>query len=191
LTVEIKECYREKPPVNARRIVQNLLDGIPQKYLRGLRTVVLRDFTTLNYDRRRAKTWSRKKKVSVRKSGGVYHQEWKGEPAWIEIFVDNLINSHEGWFAEKVVPKIPLMRDMIFAETLYHEIGHHIHKTQAPVHKEREDVADKWQTWLTRYYFKHKYWYVLMPLAVLFWPFFKIRRVLKKKSRKRLRNAKT
>ena len=177
MSIEIKEHYKSKPPVNARKVVQSLLAGIPQKYLGGLKTVVLCDSTTLSHDRRREKVWNRKKKTLLRKAGGVYHHATKQEPAWIEIFVDNVISKYQA----RLYLKIPFLRDLIFADTVYHEIGHHIHRTKFPEYKETENVAEQWEKRLKRHYFLRKYWYIFIPLYVLFWPFLRVSTGTRKK----------
>jgi len=91
----------------------------------------------------------------------LYHEKWKGEPAWIEIFVDNLLEGQPTWLLF-----VPLFRDIVFSEVLFHELGHHIHKTLAPSHTEREDLAEKWKRRLEHHYYRRTYWY-LAPLAVL------------------------
>jgi hypothetical protein len=157
--VIIQDAYKDFiPPVNARRIVSCLLSGIPGKYISGIKTVVLTNTQGLNRERRKQKTRSRKRKVRIRESCGLYHQQWHNEPAWIEIFVDNLCQYWPSW-----ILRIPLLRDLAFAETVFHEIGHHIKKTQVPEFAEREDVADKWTERLSRQYMRRRYWY-LMPL---------------------------
>jgi hypothetical protein len=50
------------------------------------------------------------------------------------------------------------------AQTLYHEIGHHIHYTIRPEYKEKEDVADRWSKKLTAKFLRRKYWYII-PIA--------------------------
>lgn len=93
--VIIQDAYRDfVPPVNAQRIVDCLLSEIPVKYVCGIKTVVLTNAGGLSHERRKQKTRSRKRKVLIRESRGLYHQEWHNEPAWIEIFVDNLC---QGW----------------------------------------------------------------------------------------------
>ena len=160
--VTIEEVYKNySPPVSAKRTVSRLLSGIPNKYLAGLRTVVLADAGGLGHNRRRRKTRSRKRKVAVRECGGLYHRKSQNKPAWIEIFVDNLLAEWPTW-----VLWIPICRDLAFSEVLFHELGHHIHRTQAPEYKEREDVADKWRIKLNGYYIKRRYWY-LVPLLYL------------------------
>lgn len=157
--VIIQDAYKDFiPPVNARRTVSRLLSGIPAKYVSGIKTVVLTNTQGLNRERRKQKTRSRKRKVRIRESSGLYHQEWRNEPAWIEIFVDNLCQYWPSW-----ILRIPFLRDLAFAETVFHEIGHHLQRTQVPEFAEREDVADRWSERLSRQYLRRRYWY-LMPL---------------------------
>ena len=139
--------------------------GIPQKYIGGLKTIVVRESTTLNHKRRRSKTYLRKVKVKIKECLGLYHQKWNREPAWIELFIDNIYDG-----VPKFVLFIPFFRELILAQVLHHEIGHHIHYTKIPEFKEKEDVAEKWTGKLFNYYFWHTYWYILGPL----YPFLKI-----------------
>lgn len=160
--LEIKETYKNyKPSVDAITIVRTLIHYIPVKYLVGLKHIIITNSSNLSRNRYRSKTWYRKQRVQLIDACGVYHQQWKGASAWIEIFVDNTINM---W--PRILLKIPLIRDIAFAGVLYHEIGHHIHKTVHPEYVEREDVAEKWSRKLTRAYIKQKYWY-LLPIFFL------------------------
>jgi len=157
--ITIQDAYRDfVPPVNAQRTVDGLLSGIPGKYVSGLKTVVLTNAGGLSHDRRKQKTLSRKRKVLIRESRGLYHQKYHNDPAWIEVFVDNVCQGWPSWLL-----RIPFFRDLAFADVVFHELGHHIQKTQVPEFKEREDVADKWSKRLNRHYFWRRYWY-LMPL---------------------------
>ena len=161
--ITIEEAFKDfVPPVSARKVVDRLLSGVPQKYLFGLKTVVLTNAAGLSHDRRRRKTRSRKRKVAIRECRGLYHRKWKNEPAWIEIFVDNLCAGWPIW-----VLRIPPCRDIAFAEVLFHELGHHIHKTRAPEYDEREDVAEKWERQLTHIYLWPKYWYIMLPARIV------------------------
>jgi len=159
--VEIVEAYRTySPPAWVRATVDRILSGIPAGRLSGLRTVVLTDAVGLNHDRRREKTRSRKKKIKIRESLGLYHHKWKSEPAWIELFVDNIVP----WYGKTTW--LRFMRDWAIGEVLTHEIGHHIHSTNAPEFREREDVADKWTGKLLVPYLTRRYWY-FFPLVVM------------------------
>jgi len=157
--VIIQDAYRDFiPTINARRAVGRLLSGVPDKYLSGLKAIILTNAEGLSHDRRRQKTLSRKRKVLVRESRGLYYQKWQNEPAWIEVFVDNVCQGWPSWLL-----RIPFFRDLAFADVVFHELGHHIQKTQVPEFREREDVADKWSKRLSHHYFWRRYWY-LMPL---------------------------
>jgi hypothetical protein len=96
----------------------------------------------------------------------VYHHKWNGEPAWIEIFIDNILSNIVGG---GVFWKIKFVQDIFLSEVLFHEIGHHIHKTMAPDHSEREDNADKWGARLSKHYGFRAYWYLVPILVPLRW----------------------
>ena len=177
--VVIREVYKDySPPARASRAVDRLLNGIPKKRLAGLKTVVITNSAGLSHDQRKGKTKARGRKVPVARCGGFYHEKWRGEPAWIQLLLDNIL---EG--VPKRMLRIPLLRDVPLTEALFHELGHHIHKTQAPQHKEPEDVADDWKKRLSRQYLRRRYWY-LMPL------FFVLRFVLKPVGRMMTKRAK-
>lgn len=160
--VRIVEAYKDfVPPSRLPSAVRRMLAVLPAKYLGGLGSVVLTNLAFLNHDRRRKKTRSRGRKVPVRGVRGLYHRRWRGEPAWIEIFVDATF-SH--------VPAsmlwIPLVRDFELGEVLFHELGHHVHLTKKRVYRETEDVAEAWRRTFNRSFLRRRYW-VLLPLAVV------------------------
>lgn len=61
--------------------------------------------------------------------------------------------------------KIPLVRDILFSDILFHEIGHHIHATAQPEFREKEDVADKWKLKLQRRYMRRRYPWLAMVVS--------------------------
>ena len=67
----------------------------------------------------------------------------------------------------------PLFKTYAIGETLYHEIGHHIHEMQEPGFRGRkEEIADEWGDKLMRTFLRQRYWY-LAPIRILlrpFWP---------------------
>lgn len=135
------------PPFDPVPIVERMLDSIPPKYLIGLDRVVLTDSSGLPRSRRRAVTKSRKRKVRIATALGLYHQEWKGQRAWVEIFIDNTLKNWEThWLL------LRFMRQSLIGSVLFHEVGHHIHYTWRPEYKEKEDVADVWKVRLQRNY---------------------------------------
>lgn len=159
--IEVREFYHNlKPTFDVTKTIKRLLVGIPSKYISGIKAIVLRDATGLSHQQRRKKIRSKKRKHRYSESLGSYHPAWKGEPAWIQILVDNVIDHWPAIFL-----KIIFFRDLAFAEVLFHEVGHHIHKTQIHEFADNENVAERWKRRLTVYYMRHRYWY-LMPL---FW----------------------
>ena len=67
--------------------------------------------------------------------------------------------------------RMPILRDVVFGQVLFHEIGHHIHRTVRPEHNEKEDVADKWAGKLNGNFVRKKYWYaipVLIPAVKVY-----------------------
>jgi len=79
---------------------------------------------------------------------------------YIELRVDRILLGLQGWPIH-----IPFLRDIIFGQVLFHEIGHHIQHTIRPEYDEREDVADKWAGKLNANFVRKKYWYAL-PLLI-------------------------
>ncbi|HTW79140.1 MAG TPA: hypothetical protein VME23_06350 [Terracidiphilus sp.] len=137
------------PPFDVAAKIEKMLDPIPLKYLNGLSEIVLTNTAGLPRKLRRSVTKSRKRKVRAAEALGLYYQKWKGRPAWIKIYVDNTLRNWESgiWL------KLGFFREMLLGDVLFHEIGHHIHKTVRPEFREREDVADDWKTKLRRHQF--------------------------------------
>jgi hypothetical protein len=163
-SVEIIESYKDyEPSVNATVVTRKLIDNIPQKYLLGLGQIVITNQSGLPRRELRKKVRSRKRKLSMDIIRGFYHYRTASSPAWIEIFIDQILNLEFGFYQ-----KIPFLREQAFAHVLYHEIGHHIHTVFEPEYREREDVADEWAAKLWwHYYVKKKYWYLLPFLRLL------------------------
>ena len=181
--IELQEHYKDyTPPLNVSKVFRRLISGVPNERLVGLKYIILKNSKALNHKDRRRKTWSRKRKVTLSKCYGWYSEKWEGRPAHIEIIVDNIL---EPW--PRALLYFSFFKDLLFADTLFHEIGHHIHKTQAPEYREREDVAEKWSRILSRQYFRKRYWYIM----VLLWPFkalidLKNKYVIKKQTNKQV-----
>ncbi len=138
-----------------------LLDAIPEKHISGLNVIQLTNSKGLNRSQRRNKIKFKNHKVMSHACLGFYQQELQGQGAKIELFVDNILRSFPA-----IIQRIPFFQDLIMADVLYHEVGHHIHKTSVPVHREREDVAEFWRKKLIGIYFRKRYWY-LRPLAIV------------------------
>ena len=141
-----------KPPFAVVPVVQRLLDSVPPRYLAGLEEIVLTNTANFSRSRRRSVTKSRKRKVRQADALGLYHQAWQGKRAWIEIFVENVLAPSEGTWRLR----FRLVRELLIGNVLFHEIGHHIHYTSHPEFREKENVADNWNTKLRRNYYRRK-----------------------------------
>jgi hypothetical protein len=160
--VDVREAYRNySPPVNVAKIVERLLRDIPSKYTRGLGCVVLTNFSGQSRRYRVGKTTSRGRRVAVSRVLGFYHQKWQGNAPWIELYVDQILRRFPRWALW-----IPFMRYAAISDTLYHELGHHVHLFISPEYREKEDVAEDWKKKFSGHFLRRKYWY-LIPIAKL------------------------
>ena len=154
-----------KPPFDPVPIIERMLASVPPKYLVGLSEVVLTNSTGLSREMRRSVTKARGRKVRIVEARGLYRQAWQGKPAWIQIFVDNTL---KGWEKGRWL-NLSILRDILFGDVVFHEVGHHIHYTTCPEYREKEDVADTWMRKLKKQYLRRKYaWLIpLLPLLRL------------------------
>ena len=166
-SVVVIEDYRDwSPPFEMAATVRTLLASVPPRYLVGLHSVVLSSRHRLSRERRRP-TRARGRKVPITRCLGLYHRSRRGQQAWVELFADAIVGR-----LPRLLLRIRLFREAEVASVLFHELGHHIHATQAPEHREPEDVAESWRRKLSRPYFRRRYWY-WRPLAVVFGPLFR------------------
>lgn len=142
---DVIEAYRGyRPPVDVREAVRTLLVACPSRYLVGLKCVVLTNAAALTGARKRGRSRARGRKVRHREALGLYHAAWKGEAAWIEIFADTVLAQ-----VPRFALRLPVVRHVLLAHTLYHEIGHHIDRVIQPEHRDDEDIAESWELRLT------------------------------------------
>ena len=147
-----------------RPFVAELLASVPPANLAGLGQVVLTNSAALTGSRRRQ--WTRRlgRKVRHSDAAGLYHRSWKGQRAWIELFVDQVIAG-----LPAVLLTIGIVRSMLFGKVLFHEIGHHIHEVMRPEHREREHVADEWASRLGRAHIRRRHPVARLVLRPVVW----------------------
>ena len=161
--VAIHENYQDySPPIFVRKTVSKLLSRLPEPYLSGLEAVVLTNAVAIGKGKTR--------RVGIRKYKrneclGFYHHKSKGEVAWIEIVVDNIIASSFGPQLPRFLRYIPPVREGAFGTVLYHEMGHHLDHTIGPLGRGSESSADAWRDKLLVAYFIKNYWYLKPFLA--------------------------
>jgi hypothetical protein len=140
-----------------------MLDSVPRKYLTGLSAVVLTNAGALPRKRRNSSIKARQRKMRLGAAAGLYHAAAKGNHAWIEIFVDNTMR---GW-DKTLWRRVRLFRESKLSDVLFHEIGHHIHRTVRPEYREKEDVADVWKVRLQRNYHGQRYGWIRIVSRVI------------------------
>jgi hypothetical protein len=163
--IKINEAYRDyTPPVNVSAIVRELLSTVPDKYLQGLDCVVLTNEVALSRKDRVGRVWSRRRKFDKARVMGRYHPGSRSHLPWIELRVDKIV---------AVMNRAPLplrmtsfWRDALFGHVLFHELGHHIHRTIRREHTEKEDVADAWAGKLNANFIRkaHRSWVPVLKI---------------------------
>jgi hypothetical protein len=160
---EIVENYRDfEPPPNFRKMTEELLDSVPQKYLNGLKTITLTNRTALSRKQRQQELWSRNSKVALADCLGTCQHATKSSNAVVCLYVDNILQSWPPW-----IWRIPVIRYQLIWKVLYHEVGHHIHAVHKPIFEGRENVAETWEKKLGKDFFRKRYWHLVPVVYVL------------------------
>ncbi len=163
-TPNIVEAYRDYvPPRCVLPMVHELLKTVPPRYLIGLQTIVLTNQSAQPRERQRQKIWSRNHKIRIISARGYYSGASQSRRASITLHVDNIFKD-----SSLRDLRVPIVRYYPLASVLYHEIGHHIHAEHHPVHEGKENVAEKWSTYLTGQFLRKHYWYA-RPILYVMW----------------------
>jgi len=137
-----------------RSTVERLLSAVPESHLTGLAAIVLTNGMTFARDRRARR--NRK-----RQSLGRYYVARRGEPAYIELIVDEIVKDVPAPF-----DRFQLPRDLTVGRVLFHEVGHHLHLTSRGVGRSNESSAELWKDRLSRMHIQRRYGY-LRPFTPL------------------------
>ena len=156
--IQSYEDYGQSPDLKG--CVSKLLSTVPDKYLLGLGSVVLCRQSDQPRRERLGSIKSRGRKLKRRRVAGLYHYAWKGQAAWIQIYVDKLA------FASRWSRWIPLYLEVTVGQVLYHELGHHAHTLHREF-GEKEDVADEWKKRFMANHLRKAYWYCLPLLKMV------------------------
>ncbi|MFZ2492796.1 MAG: hypothetical protein WA208_15045 [Thermoanaerobaculia bacterium] len=133
-----EEFKNFSPPVRVAYVVQGMLGVVAPEALTGLQSIVLTNQSALSPKQQR-----RRLPKGVAKGyavGGLYHSGNGHAPAWIELFLDNIFGGKQRW-----ILRLPLVRDVLLAPALFHEIGHHIDFASTASNRDRESGADHWK----------------------------------------------
>ena len=135
--IPVVDGYKDYlPPRGVRRTIEKLLCSLPKHYISGLESVVLTNAGAVG---RGKTTRYGDRKYNLRDCRGFYYgQPANGKP-WIEIIVDNIIPDWPQW-----VLRVPLIREVLFAPILFHEVGHHLNATIGSIGRGEESAAEEW-----------------------------------------------
>src|ERR687894_363366 len=129
--IKVVEYYRNySPPFDASKPVRRLLCHVPDRYLTGLHSVTLTNSLSTR-SLRRGKVRSRNRKVRFADCRGLYRA------GQVVLLVDNIFSDYP-----KFLLRFPFFRSFLIGEVLYHEVGHHIHRTKKREYRDKEFVAD-------------------------------------------------
>jgi hypothetical protein len=159
----IYEDFKDyKPPITIHRTIDKLLGAMPARYLSGLQSIVLTDSASIGHGKT-SRVGGRK--LDRKRCQGFYHGGTRDRLAWIEITVDNVIQKYP-----PRVMKVAFIREIVLADTLYHEIGHHLIARVGSGVRNESRAADEWSRHLSRYYFRKHHPYLMLlarPLVFL------------------------
>jgi len=139
----LEPVFREYvPPSWLRHAVECLLSTVPPGYLLSLSKVVLTDSASI----RKGKTQRIKgQKYVARECRGFYLAATERWPASLTVVVDNVFRGTPSYAL-----RIPVVREILLAGTLYHEIGHHLERTIGAPARAGEAAAEAWSKRLSR-----------------------------------------
>ncbi len=139
-----------------------LLSSIPGAYLKGLSEVYVTTSGEMNRQERRKRAIARGRRYALGEVKGFYTHASPSHAAGIVILVDQIFRGM------RIGRRF--MRRLRISSVLFHEVGHHIHRTIARQHIDAEDAADKWEGKLTRSATYRRFFYLLpllLPLSLL------------------------
>ena len=148
--VKIVEQYLEySPPVHVYGSVSLLMRHVPEKYLAGVKKIVLTNSASLRSSYK-GKYWAGDHRIRAADSRGMY---WDG---YIFLVIDHIFRGYP-----EVLLLLPIIKTYAIGEVFYHEVGHHIHKCEQPGYRDNKEViADEWKEKLLTAFFSKRYWYL-------------------------------
>ncbi len=132
--------------------VELLMRHVPAEHLKGLRKIVMTNSAGVLSCFKGKHVGEDGKRFKAADCSGFY---FDGN---IFLLMDRILQQYPELFL-----LVPFFKKLAIGETLYHEVGHHIHKREQPGYRDnREAFADEWKDELLAIFFKARYWY-LMP----------------------------
>ena len=158
---KIREQYLDfTPPLILYGTVELLLRHVPPQHLAELHTITLTNSAALRKLLRGKVSWEGRR-VRPADCRGLYGR------GHIILVVDQMFDD-----CPEALILLPLIKRYLIARTLYHEIGHHIHRLEQPGYRaDKEMFADDWRDKLLRDFLRQRYWYfgfVIRAFAKMF-----------------------
>jgi hypothetical protein len=163
--VEIIENYKDHvAPAYVRQSIERLVSSLSPEHIGGLQSIVLTNSGAVGSGKTHR---IRGRKYRRNACGGFYHHATQTDRAWIEIIVDTTIPP-----LPRLLTFFRAVPDLLLANSLYHEVGHHLDATIGSASRAGEAAAEDWRRRLTKIHTRKRYWY-LVPLFLLIRMLFK------------------
>jgi len=145
----VEQYLEYSPPVHVYGSVSLLMRHVPEKYLAGVKKIVLTNSASLRSSYK-GKYWAGDHRIRAADSRGMY---WDG---YIFLVIDHIFRGYP-----EVLLLLPIIKTYAIGEVFYHEVGHHIHKCEQPGYRDNKEViADEWKEKLLTAFFSKRYWYL-------------------------------
>ena len=160
-TVRVVSSFpgNSQPELDYEPRLITVLRSIDQDSLRGLGNIILRNSRELGPAERKGTMRTRSGRVSLSRAKGLYYAGEAGEPARIELFIDNILSEWPRW-----IRRMPLLRDAIIKKVFFHELAHHLLRFRPASDSRSEIDADRLgRDWLARS-FRQRHPVLVYPL---------------------------
>ena len=150
----IEEYSNRYSGLKLKKSTELILRHVPPQILHGISTILLREAGNLSRMEFERLGRTRSRRRSGNSLLGAYFPATRSQAAHIEIFVDQIV---KGW--PRILLKIPIIRNVILSEVVFHEIGHHAEFKRRHF-REKEQRAIQWSKRLRRQFLREHYGYL-------------------------------
>lgn len=142
------------PPFDVSRVMARYMGILEPVEILGLREVRITNHDAMPASTRRyTSKLERRRRSAGRHVGGLYYPRNGTEAASIYVLVDRVTNG-----VPRILLRIPPVRDLLFAPTFFHEIGHHVQAGQRGPQSEK--TANRIKKELLARYMRRQYRYL-------------------------------
>lgn len=164
MSVDVAEMLEGfEAPFDLKGTVEGLLASVPDRYLASLKRVVITTSQGLSGKmKRKVHRYRSGERGRYANAAGFYQPRGGTQEAVIVLLADNLVKGWPRWTF-----RFRLCCETVLAQTLYHELGHHVHRTQRPSRKDPEILANDWARRFRKNHFRtrHRYLFLFATLG--------------------------